>query len=552
MSIEDHKILEMHELLNGLVENNLSIKEKARLQTLLEESGWAREQYVRFMDMSASMGHYAEELIGDDFEKFGQPNLKDSIVRFVSPILSIAATIAVGFYLFTKFPEDGDPFQQPPQSQLQKLSIESELLSNDGTLAVLTKAVGIKWSNQTGYRPSLGSTLDSSHLQIDEGLAQVEFLQGSTVILEGPVNFELLDDNEGALVLGKLRATVPKVARGFTVHLPKGKLVDLGTEFGLNVYEGGSTEIFVYRGKILYHGENESKEEVIREVSGGEALFVDPYGYANWVEMPSEAFIGTADLAFRSKEDSQSRHASWVQLSDEISQGANAALYYSFDNHSSWDRVLKNRTTPGAAALDGAIIGCKWTEGRWPGKAALAFKRKNDRVRLDLVERLSAFTLSAWLKLDGVQDKISPIFCSENSLSGSASWYINPKGQLVLEVISNGRKTLYQSATAFRSERIGKWAHIATVYDLEKKKVSHFINGRPFSHEKTKSDATISFANASLGYLYSEKPTGRTSLQGSLDEFAIFKVSLPESEIRRLYEIGCPYDLPNFVGPSFP
>ena len=552
MSIEDHKILEMHELLNGLVENNLSIKEKARLQTLLEESEWAREQYVRFMDMSASMGHYAEELIGDDFEKFGQPNLKDSIVRFVSPILSIAATIAVAFYLFTKFPEDGGPFQQPPQSQLQKLSIESELLSNDGTLAVLTKAVGIKWSNQTGYRPSLGSTLDSSHLQIDEGLAQVEFLQGSTVILEGPVNFELLDDNEGALVLGKLRATVPKVARGFTVHLPKGKLVDLGTEFGLNVYEGGSTEIFVYRGKILYHGENESKEEVIREVSGGEALFVDPYGYANWVEMPSEAFIGTADLAFRSKEDSQSRYASWVQLSDEISQGANAALYYSFDNHSSWDRVLKNRTTPGAAALDGAIIGCKWTEGRWPGKAALAFKRKNDRVRLDLVERLSAFTLSAWLKLDGVQDKISPIFCSENFLSGSASWYINPKGQLVLEVIANGRKTLYQSATAFRSERIGKWAHIATVYDLEKKKVSHFINGRPFSHEKTKLDATISFANASLGYLSRKKPNGRTSLQGSLDEFAIFKVSLPESEIRRLYEIGCPYDLPNFVGPSFP
>ena len=166
----------------------------------------------------------------------------------------------------------------------------------------------------------------------------------------------------------------------------------------------------------------------------------------------------------------------------------------------------------GAAALDGAIIGCKWTEGRWPGKAALAFKR-NDRVRLDMVERLSAFTLSAWLKLDGVQDKISPIFCSENFLSGSASWYINPKGQLVLEVIANGRKTLYQSATAFRSERIGKWAHIATVYDLEKKKVSHFINGRPFSHEKTKLDATISFANASLGYLSRKKPNGRTSLQ---------------------------------------
>ena len=46
---------------------------KARLQTLLEESEWAREQYVRFMDMSASMGHYAEELIGDDFESLVNP-----------------------------------------------------------------------------------------------------------------------------------------------------------------------------------------------------------------------------------------------------------------------------------------------------------------------------------------------------------------------------------------------------------------------------------------------------------------------------------------------
>ena len=112
------------------------------------------------------------------------------------------------------------------------------------------------------------STLDSSHLQIDEGLAQVEFLQGSTVILEGPVNFELLDDNEGALVLGKLQIKLYQSCSRFTVHLPKGKLVDLGTEFGLNVYEGGSTEIFVYRGKIRYQGENESKEEVIRKFLG--------------------------------------------------------------------------------------------------------------------------------------------------------------------------------------------------------------------------------------------------------------------------------------------
>ena len=72
-----------------------------------------------------------------------------------------------------------------------------------------------------------------------------------------------------------------------------------------------------------------------------------------------------------------------------------------------------------------------------------------------MVERLSAFTLSAWLKLDGVQDKdFSNILLGE-FLSGSASWYINPKGQLVLEVIANGRKTLYQSAPHFVLKELG-------------------------------------------------------------------------------------------------
>mgnify|MGYP006258925587 CR=1 FL=1 len=38
MKMFDEEVLELHELFDGLVENNLSIKQKARLQFLLELS----------------------------------------------------------------------------------------------------------------------------------------------------------------------------------------------------------------------------------------------------------------------------------------------------------------------------------------------------------------------------------------------------------------------------------------------------------------------------------------------------------------------------------
>ena len=554
MKLTDSEILELHDLFDGLVENNLSIKDKERLQKLLEDSDEAKKHYIRFMDMSTSIAHYAEEVVGGDSEdEVILFPLKEKMEKFLTPILAFAAAIAFGVYISLNFTSTDF------LTENDEISAESEGLdfgdsvTNDFTLAVMTKSVGVKWSNETWFRPSLGSTLEPSVLQIDEGLVQLEFLKGSTVILEGPVNFELINSNEGSLSSGKLRATVPEVARGFTINLPKGKLIDLGTEFGLSVHNGGSAEIYVYRGNVLYAGENESGEEVEREVSGGQALFVDPNGFSNWVEMPSEAFIGTADIAFRSKEESQNRHASWVQLSEEIAQNANTSLYYSFDHHSPWARALQNQSSQNQDSLNGAIIGCTWSEGRWPGKGALVFKRKNDRVRLDFNVSLQAFTLSAWIKIDKLKDKMSPILCSESLSSGSGSWFINQKGQVVLEVSRGSKKDMYQSAVAFRSERMGRWVHVATSFDLSKRKVSHFVNGRSFSHEKIRSQIPVSFSNSSLGYCSKAKPFKRQiTLQGSMDELAIFKTSMPESEIRRMYEIGCPYEATNFMGPNFP
>ena len=302
MSLTDEETLELHELLDGLVENNLSPAKRARLEEWIVESDEVRRRYIYFMDMSSSLVHFAEELISDETSEEKGLSAGEKIVRFVRPVALIAALLVAGFYLPRTFVDDDR------DSRGIDLISESSIGANASagvivdSVAVLTKAVGVEWSDEAEIKPELGNTLEPCKLKLESGLAQIEFLQGSTVVLEGPVEFEVINPNGGELLFGKLRASVPQVATGFSIEVPNGKIIDLGTEFGLHVHEGGSTEVFVYKGRVLYEGLAGEDEGVFREIAGGESIFIDPYGYPRWVEMPTEPFIGKAELAYRSME----------------------------------------------------------------------------------------------------------------------------------------------------------------------------------------------------------------------------------------------------------
>ena len=64
---------------------------------------------------------------------------------------------------------------------------------------MLTNAVGLQWDKDSTLTPIPGQTLDSCNLNVEVGLAQLEFIRGSTVILRGPVEFEIKGANEGSL-----------------------------------------------------------------------------------------------------------------------------------------------------------------------------------------------------------------------------------------------------------------------------------------------------------------------------------------------------------------
>jgi len=547
MSLRDQDIIELNELLDKLVENSLTLEQKKRLESWLEGSEEARKFYISYMDMSVSLNHYADETLGE-LEKEEHRNPLTNLFQFAQAWMPLAALVLLGVYLYFTLPEsqvDSNKNQSEivdVRSLQTSVPEQSALLENE-VVAVLTKSVGLNWDSGTTERPDRGASLKSGDFTFSKGMVQLEFMQGATAILEGPVEAKLIHNNAMEMKVGKLRAHVPKVAVGFSVDLPMGKVVDLGTDFGIEVDKEGAAEVYVFRGKVSYQGFDIQGNEVFQEVSGGEAIYLDSFGILTPLDMPLGTFAGSADLASRSLEVANRKRSAWAKMSKELANNENTLLYYDFNCKASWSRILKDETQRNNGSGDGAVIGCQWSEGRWPGKGALQFSKNNDRVCLNINKSLKQATLVAWLKLDSLSTEGAPIVFSQPNFRGALGWSVSSLGKLVLEINSGAQVEKYESAVAFSPDRIGKWVHLATSFDGEKKWITHFVNGRSFSRERVSLAKAISLRKGLIGH-YQAFPNHNPnfSMKGSIDEFAIFDSVWDESDIRKLFEVGNPGD----------
>ena len=119
-----------------------------------------------------------------------------------------------------------------------------------GLLALVIKLDGTHWepSPVDGPAPAEGSVLAAGCLRLREGRATLSFFSGVTLTIEGPADLDLISVDRVFCRRGRLRARVPKGAEGFVVATPGSAVVDLGTEFGLNVEADGKARIMVFEG----------------------------------------------------------------------------------------------------------------------------------------------------------------------------------------------------------------------------------------------------------------------------------------------------------------
>jgi len=500
---------ELGELLEALRDGTIDDAQTARLDQILAEDPEALDHFVDRALLQADL----------TFKLGRQPAMPAPARRRRAswkPLLALAAAAAVVVAALLAIPT-----KQP------------ESPSYEGC-AVLTRALDVTWGDSA---PSLGSVLPKRRLSLLSGSIQVEFFSGARVVVEGPADFELVSRNEGFCRHGKLRAVVPPQAKGFTIGASDLKLVDRGTEFGLRVPRGGDAEVHVFQGMVELHSRGTS-----RDLGGGSAVRVDGAGTILPIPADTEGFLTSAELTFRSAEEGRGRYARWESASERLRQDPRVAVYYSFEDSPSWSRELRcNR--PERSPVDGAIIGARWTDGRWPGKKALEFKTPGDRVRFQDAGTYESLTLMTWVRVDGLDRPFSGLMLTDGWTSGSVHWQITQTGKLRLGIHGDKISNDYDTEPMFPAGNLGRWIHLCTVYDRQAREVVHYVDGRLSRRLPLKFDTALQLGNVEFGNWGSPidgSHYGIRHLNGRMDEFVIFGQALKESDVRELYQVGAP------------
>lgn len=183
-------------------------------------------------------------------------------------------------------------------------------------VAILADTVNARWGQMVSPA-SKGDRLSvhGNPMFLQEGIVELLFDNDARVVIEAPAEFQILAEDRIGLQFGKLYATVPQEAIGFSVYTENAKIVDLGTEFGVQVDQEATTELHVIKGRInLLAGIGHKLSMDVRQ---GNAKEVSGNAAANNIPLKEMKFI----RYINSKTNMVWRGQKQINLADYVSGG---------------------------------------------------------------------------------------------------------------------------------------------------------------------------------------------------------------------------------------
>ncbi len=413
--------------------------------------------------------------------------------------------------------------------------------TTSSAVAMLARAVDARWA--AGTMPvRIGSALAPGRLRLESGLAQLVFYSGARVVIAGPTELRLVSPSEAVCSAGRLLAEVPQLARGFRVKTAQLDVVDLGTAFGIDAARG-QTEVHVFKGEVEFSSGRSSRQLL----GQGRAAVVEGNGPTRLMAASPKAFTSMFELQQRSLAAEAVRYDQWRVASARLDEDPSLVVHLDFENPSGSDWTLRNAAENNGSAPDATIIGCQRAEGRWAQKQALEFQSVNDRVRLAVPGNFDSLTLSAWVRVKGLDRQFNSLFMCDGFESGTVHWLIRNDGVLGLTVIGPGfgRFQIVASPAVLTLDKFGMWTHLAVVLDGKARQVVQYLNGEPIARQTLTLGPPYRLGPAELGNWNARSgPNPAASLirnlSGSLDEFEIFSRALSDAEVLELYAQGKP------------
>lgn len=522
---------ELLELIDAVLDGEISEADFLRLEAELLVDEKARVTYYERLKLFRSLSVEAEALKSEKSEGLWYLRRNYKIAA------GVAAAVALLFLAGGTGWQIGKESEPPEVAQLEE---EPAALG----FASLAEESDAAWEG--GIDPQRGDLLPSGQLKLKSGMVQLELFSGVTVILEGECAFEVKSPMELAVAKGRVRALVPEAAHGFKVTTSNGEVVDLGTEFALNISEDRA-DMMVLNGEIEWYPKSDDKRSLV----DGEALSWTHEGEtaSDFTELMDLPVI--SDLTRQFSVLREKRRESWMLQSEALKSDSRLLAYFPMTQEGDWQRRVLDAS---GAGIDGSIVAARRTSDRWEsGKGALSFSPAGSRVRVAIPGEHSSLTFYCWARIDSLDRWYNSLFLTDGHELNEPHWQIMNDGRLFFSVKRRerndqfGDKQIVFSPPFWSPEKSGRWFQIATVLDVEERSVAHYVNGEQLSKEYIKDEYfvdTVKIGAASIGNwndpTRDEPRFAIRNLNGAIDEFAIFAEALDPGEIAELYRIGRP------------
>ena len=535
---------EFDEAVAAVCHGSTSDEQMRALNELLRSDAAARDEYILRVEVHSRLASDRELFAAVEqslwtaagieaprrFDPASSPSKAVSPLRSataVHRVIALAACIALlaaGWWVLNVWKQDD-----------QKGAISK-------AVAMLNRVVDAEW-DQRDAAPRLGAPLEPGWLRLKSGLAQIVFYSGARVVIEGPAEFQINSSSEASCRAGRMVAEVPPQAHGFRVGTPQMDVTDLGTVFGLDVKDR-QTELHVFKGSVEFLPTAGTAKQNLQEGAGAVA---DGSRAARLVTANPTSFASLFDLQAKSVAAESLRYDQWRTASAWLDQDPSLLVHFDFEHATAADWQLRNASSRNQVMPDATIVGCQWIEGRWPGKPALVFQSVNDRVRLSVPGDYESLTLTAWVRVQGLDRQFNSLFMSEGFEAGTLHWLIRKDGVLGLTVVGQepGKFQIVASPPVLSIDQFGMWLHLAAVLDGGTKRVVHYLNGQPVDEKPLKISPPFRIGAAELGNWNAsgfggKDPSLIRNFSGAMDEFCLFRRALDAQEMRALYSAGKP------------
>ncbi|MEN6448954.1 MAG: LamG-like jellyroll fold domain-containing protein [Thermoguttaceae bacterium] len=401
------------------------------------------------------------------------------------------------------------------------------------------------------------------------GFVELVYDDGATVLLEGPCVYEAQSAHSGFLTRGKLTARVEKRAAGsksgagksdaqvFTVQTPTAIVTDLGTEFGVEVDGDGVAAAHVLQGKIevrrVADANRDSPQTAdIMQLVAGESARVVKGGVGQQSTLtrghfnPANVAVHPGHLAEFVEQQRLKPFRRWQAYSQRLRTDPALVAYYTFETRgrdSTRDMSILPNVAASGDALDGQIVGPRWSEGRFPGKLALRFfgPGYRDHVELPQPDRFhfdGPFSVAVWFKSERSSAEFLTLVAK-----GNIDWRLQGYENSGRRIAFDTGRVLYadfHSMTAKSPTGEARW-HLA---------VGVFEPGRDGASKRLYIDGRLEAVSqgvpqpkpvtSSPVWLGANCQTANSEYSGWIDEVAVFFRALAANEVLEMFVAGDP------------